>query len=87
MQSRLVRQSGDEKIVRSLEIEPIIGESYDLIEVRFDAVDNTEATPGQRLKSTIILRSGEPLAVLVGSASDGKDSSLRIKAEIEEVLK
>ena len=86
MPSRLVRQGGDGKIIRSLEIEPTIGESYNLIEVRFDAVDNTKATPGQRLKSTIILRSGEPLAVLVGSAPDGKESSLRIKAEIQEGL-
>ncbi|MES2922155.1 MAG: hypothetical protein V4819_11445 [Verrucomicrobiota bacterium] len=83
--SRLVRQSGDEKIIRSLEIEPTIGESYDLVHVRFDAVDNTKATPGELLKSAVLLRSGEPLAVLVGSAPDGKESTLRIKAEIGDV--
>ena len=80
--SRLVRQGGDSKIIRSVEIEPTVG-SDDLIDIRLEAVDNTKATPGELLKSAVLLRSGEPLAVFVGSAPDGKESSLRIKAEIQ----
>jgi hypothetical protein len=80
--SRLVRKGGEQKIIRSLEIEPTVG-SDGLIDIRLEAVDNTKATPGELLKSAVLLRSGEPLAVLVGSAPDGKESSLRIKAEIE----
>lgn len=82
--SRLVRQGGDRKIIRSLEIEPTVG-SDELIDIRLEAVDNTKATPGDLLRSAILLKSGEPLAVLVGSAPDGKESSLRIKAEIGDV--
>ncbi|HEX7262331.1 MAG TPA: hypothetical protein VF258_10990 [Luteolibacter sp.] len=81
--ARLVRQGGDQKNIRSLEIEPTIGESG-LIDIRVDVVDNTRATPGEALKSAVILRSGEPLALFVGSGADGRESSLRMKTEILE---
>ena len=83
--ARLVRQGGDQKTIRSLEIEPTIGESRDLIDARLEVVDNTEAAPGELLKTSVLLRSGEPITVLVGSGPDGKESSLRMTAEARSV--
>lgn len=82
--SRLDRKGDEQKVIRSLEIEPTFG-SDDLIDIRLETVDNTKATSGELLKSAVRLKSGEPLDLLVGSAPDGKETSLRIKAEIQGV--
>jgi hypothetical protein len=95
-QSRLVTRSGQKsdlvrslngKVVRSLDIEPVIDETGERLDLRFDYLDELNPARKQSLKSSIILRNGEALDVL-GAAEDKEGGKpLRLKAEIEQVFR
>ena len=89
-QSRLVMRSGEkglltlsrnEKIVRSLEIEPVFGGTDDLIDLRLNYVDELNPLSRQSLNSAATLRVGQTSILLDGMPAKGM-KPLRAKAVI-----
>jgi len=91
-QTRLVGKSGqkatptrgvDPKAVkRSIEIEPTIGESDELVDLRLDHCDETDPQRTTHVNTAVTLQDGKPLMLLDITPNDGKKSSLRVKAEV-----
>ena len=93
-QTRLVSTSGvrcclersvdEHQVIRSLVIEPLIGESGD-IEMRIDYRDESDGSHKQSLKSAVTLNSGETSVLLNGFLVADESSSLRLSAIIQSV--
>ena len=78
----LTRFQGKKKVVRMLDVEATISEADDIIDLRFDHRDHTNAASGQSLVTGVILQAGVALTVLGVSVPGGKEAPVRVKAEI-----
>lgn len=79
------RSAADGKVVRSLEIEPTIGEDSAIMDMRLAFQYDENPSRKLSLKTALTLRAGVPVDISEGGA-DGKDyPPLRATAEIEVV--
>jgi len=91
-QTRLVGKSGqkatltrgvDPKAVkRSIESEPTIGESDEIIDLRLDYCVEPDPQQTTYVNTSVTLQDGKPMRLLDITQDDGKKSSLHVKAEI-----
>ncbi|MES2920177.1 MAG: hypothetical protein V4819_01425 [Verrucomicrobiota bacterium] len=80
---RLTRTNGEQKILRSLEIEPTVGENNKLVDLRLVYADDVVPQQATRLTTTVTLTTGKPLELISGATKDDTIRSLRLKAEVQ----
>lgn len=93
-QSRLVARSGqrcrlkraiaEQKEIRFIEIEPTLGETGDMIDMRLHYRNDSVTQGIQSLKTAVTLRNGRALELISGGNGEAKQS-LRVKAEVIRV--
>lgn len=72
-------------MIRSVVIEPTIGESHGMIDMRLDYSDELNDRQKQFLKSVVTLNAGVSSVLLDESSDSGRSTSLRMKAVILSV--
>ncbi len=82
--SYLKRTIADQKEIRFLEIEPVLGLPDDLIDFRLTLRDTSVAQRIESLKTSFTLRTGRTLEVISGDYGGGKNA-LRLKAEVMRI--
>lgn len=78
----LSRNAGEKDGTRCLEIEPTIGESGDIMDLRFFFDDRTDPARMIHLNSSVTLNIGEWSEVAAGKLGEGEKSPSRVKAEM-----
>lgn len=80
---RLTRANGEQKILRSLEIEPTVGENNKLVDLRLVYADDVVPQQETRLTTTVTLTTGKALELISGATGEDTIRSLRLKAEVQ----
>ncbi len=83
--AEISRVAGEKSIQRLLEIEPTIGETDELIDMRLFFDDVADPQKVTRLNTAATLTNGKPLELLSGTADDGGKGSLRITGEVYRI--
>ncbi len=78
----IFREVGDKEPFRSFEIEPTLGETEDIVDLRFFYENKTDTKESCVVNSMATLQVGEWLEVASGTLGDGKSIPLRLKAEV-----
>lgn len=91
-ESRLITRSGtigklariaSNEVIRSIQIEPTIDETGDLIDVRLEYLDQPDSIHHESINASHILRSGKATEIMRRAGNDAEP--LSVKAEIVEV--
>jgi hypothetical protein len=95
-ESHLIGKSGsiatltravDREPVVSIKVEPTIGESGDILDFRFEYLDQTDSANRRSITTCLIMRPGKTTEVMSASGKDMAAKPLRVKADISYLRK